>query len=329
MFNDRKISRRRFLHSVGTAGLGASIIASPQLSMAASALKGTQAPGYFRFKLGGFEITVLTDGLNTTPLRFSASNIPEEELRAYLEQNHLPTETRQSHLNVCLVNTGDKLVLVDAGSGDNFRDTAGKLTASLEAAGYAAEDVDAVVITHGHPDHIWGIIDDFAEEPRFPNATYHINETEWDYWTADDLETKLPEGFKFFGTGAKRNLMPVAELTTRHKAEASVLPGITTIATPGHTLGHISVVVESEGKSLLITGDAITHPLISLEHPEWQPQMDMDKEVAVTTRKRLLDMASKDRMIVASYHIPFPGVGRIAATGNGYRWVPTVWQWEL
>ena len=323
------VSRRSFLHAAGAVAIVASAAASPSVSMAASAFKQNQAPGFFRFKIGLFEITVLTDGMNTTPLGFSASNIPEEELKAYLKNNLLPTDGRRSHLNVCLINTGDHVVLVDTGSGDNFRDTAGKLTTSLEAAGYAREDIDAVIITHGHPDHIWGIIDDFEEEPRFPKASYFINAAEWDYWTDQDLETKLPEGFKFFATGAKRNLLPVAEMTSRGKPDTSILPGISTIGTPGHTLGHISVVAESENQTLLVVGDAITHPLISLEHPEWQPQMDMDKEAAVKTRKRLLDMAATDRMTVAAYHIPFPGVGRIARTGNSYRWVPATWAWEL
>ena len=274
-------------------------------------------------------VTVLTDGMNTTPLGFSATNISEQELKTYLQANQLPTDARRSHLNVCLINTGDKVVLVDTGSGDNFIATAGKLTTSLESAGYAPEDIDTVVITHGHPDHIWGIIDDFAEEPRFPNANYVINTVEWDYWTDPGTDSKMPEGFLMFSTGARRNLLPVADRFTRVKPGTEVVPGITTIATPGHTLGHMSVVASAEGESLLVVGDAITHPLISLEHPEWQPRMDMEKDTAVQTRKRLLDMTSSDRMLVAAYHIPFPGVGRIARSGSGYRWIPVTWTWEL
>ena len=320
-----QLTRRHFIVTAAATPLAVPVTGA----FAAADFKGTQAPGFFRFKLGDFEITMLTDGLNTTPLGFSASNIDEEQLKTYLKANQLPTDQRQSHLNVCLINTGDHLILVDAGSGDNFRDTAGKLTESLEAAGHEREDVDAVIITHGHPDHIWGIIDDFEEEPRFPNASYFINPTEWDYWTAEDLETRMPEGFKFFAAGAKRNLSPIAELTSRSKPGTEILPGISTIATPGHTLGHTSVLAESKGEKLLVVGDAITHPLISLEHPEWQPQMDMDKETAVKTRKKLLDMTATDRMIVASYHIPFPGVGYIARNGTSYRWIPLTWQWTL
>ncbi|MGI9400762.1 MAG: MBL fold metallo-hydrolase [Rhizobiaceae bacterium] len=321
-------SRRKFLsYSFASTAIGLTVPSAS--SFAAVDFRNTQAPGFFRFALGKFEVTVLTDGLNSKPLRFSASNIPEERLKAYLKKHHLPTDARQTHLNVCLINTGENLVLIDTGSGDNFRETAGLLTASLESAGYAAEDVDTIVITHGHLDHIWGIFDDFVEGPRFPNAKCFINEAERDYWTAADLETRMPEGFKFFATGAHRNLKPVAELTSRIKPGAEIVPGISAISAPGHTLGHMYVVAESNKESLLVVGDAITHPLISLENPDWQPQMDMEKVVAVKTRKRLLDMAAQDRMLVAAYHIPFPGVGHIARLGNSYRWVPLTWQWEL
>ena len=319
---------RRHLLKVAGASFALNGIA-PGAAFGFAAQKKSQAPGYFRFMLGKFEITMLSDGLNQTPFGFSASNVPEDELRAYLKPLRQPTDARVSHLNVCLINTGEKLVLIDCGSGDNFREGTGKLTESLEGAGYAPEDVDHIVITHGHPDHIWGIIDDFAEEPRFANASYTMSSGEWDYWTAKDLETRMPEGFRFFATGAHRNLLPVAERTTRIKPGAEIAPGLKTLPSPGHTLDHMSVLAHSLGETLLIVGDAITHPYISLEHPDWEPQMDMDKAVAVKTRKRLIDMAATDRLLVAAYHIPFPGVGHIVPNGPSHRWVPLTWQWEL
>ncbi|MEM1198200.1 MAG: MBL fold metallo-hydrolase [Pseudomonadota bacterium] len=319
--------RRRFLQTAG-ASLALTGLA-PRAALAFAEQKKAQAPGYFRFMLGTFEITMLSDGLNQTPFRFSASNVPEEELKAYLGTLRQPTDARVSHLNVCLINTGEKLILVDCGSGDNFRETTGKLTESLEAAGYAPDDVDHVIITHGHPDHIWGIIDDFAEEPRFANADYTMSVGEWDYWTQKDLESQMPEGFRFFATGAHRNLLPIGERTTRIKPGAEVVPGVQTVPSPGHTTDHMSVLATSRGESLLIVGDAITHPFISLEHPDWEPQMDMDKAEAVKTRKRLIDMAATDKLLVAAYHIPFPGVGHIVPNGAMHRWVPLTWQWEL
>ncbi|MEM8689163.1 MAG: MBL fold metallo-hydrolase [Pseudomonadota bacterium] len=319
--------RRRFLQAAGASIALAGL--SPHAALAFAEQKKAQAPGYFRFMLGTFEITMLSDGLNRTPFRFSASNVPEDELKAYLHALRQPTDARVSHLNVCLINTGETLVLVDCGSGDNFRETTGKLTESLEAAGYAPEDVDHIIITHGHPDHIWGIIDDFAEEPRFGNAQYSMSIGEWDYWTQKDLESRMPEGFRFFATGAHRNLLPIAERTTRIKPGAEIMPGLQTLPSRGHTKDHMSVLATSRGESLLIVGDAITHPFISLEHPDWEPQMDMDKAEAVKTRKRLIDMAATDKLLVAAYHIPFPGVGHIVPNGSAHRWVPITWQWEL
>lgn len=322
-------TRRQVLAGAGAFAAAGTAAFSAVPALAKAAFKKNQAPAFFRFKLGKFEITMASDGHNITPVNFGASNIPLEQLKAYLHQHYYSTERRFSHLNVCLINTGEKVVLIDSGSGDNFRDSTGKLTASLEAAGYQPEDVDIIVITHGHPDHIWGIIDDFAEEPRFPNASYYINEPEWAYWTADDIESKMPQGFKFFATGALRNLKPVGEQTKRIKAGAEIIPGIHTLDSPGHTHGHISVIVESEGKKLLVTGDAITHPFISFEHPDWQPAVDMDKDLAVKSRKRLIDMAATDRLLLASYHIPFPGVGHVAKDAIRYKWVPITWEWAL
>ena len=139
----------------------------------------------------------------------------------------------------------------------------------------------------------------------------------------------MPEGFRFFATGAQRNLAPIADLTTRIAPGTEIAPGITAIESRGHTPGHLSVVVESEGEKLLVAGDTITHPFISLEHPEWQPRIDMDKARAAATRQRLLEMAARERMTVASYHIPFPGVGHVARKGSGYHWIPRVWEWSL
>ncbi len=322
-----RTGRRRFLQAAGASVALTGF--APRAVLAFAEQKKAQAPGYFRFMLGSFEITMLSDGLNQTPFRFSASNVPEDELKAYLDALRQPTDARVSHLNVCLINTGEKLILVDSGSGDNFRETTGKLTESLAAAGYAPEDVDHIIITHGHPDHIWGIIDDFAEEPRFANADYTMSVGEWDYWTQKDLESQMPEGFRFFATGAHRNLLPIAERTTRIKPGAEIVPGVQTLPSPGHTKDHMSVLATSRGESLLIVGDAITHPFISLEHPDWEPQMDMDKAEAVKTRKRLTEMAATDKLLVAAYHIPFPGVGHIVPNGTVHRWVPITWQWEL
>ncbi len=329
-------SRRDMLKAGGAAAMLAAGLPvlpeaafGPGSALAKAAKKGTQVPGFYRFSLGAFEITVVSDGNLFLPSRLMASNVPEAELKAFLKGNYLDAARHMSHLNLALINTGKALILVDTGAGANFQDTAGKLVDNLEAAGHAPQEVDKVIVTHGHPDHVWGIIDDFEEAPRFPNATYVINKAEWDFWTAEDTADKLPEGFKSFASGARRNLLPVTARMRRVAPDYEVVPGVRVIDTAGHTPGHVSVIVESEGERLLITGDAVNHAYISFERPEWQPGVDMDKGKAVAVRKHLLDMAASEGLLVLGYHFPFPGLGHVARSGAAWRWVPALWQWEL
>ncbi|MEC9367978.1 MAG: MBL fold metallo-hydrolase, partial [Pseudomonadota bacterium] len=186
-----------------------------------------------------------------------------------------------------------------------------------------------VILTHGHPDHLWGLIDEFEEAPRFPKAQYVMAGTEWDFWSGDQAMSKLPEMFQGFAIGAKKHLLPVAEKVTRVKPGAEVAPGITLLGTPGHTPGHVSVMVSSAGKSLLVTADTMTHPYISFEHPEWRPGTDLDGETAEQSRRQMLDMGATDKPLALVYHVSFPGLGHVARAGNAYRWVPATWKWDL
>lgn len=323
------LGRREFLKAggVGAAALGSGLLAGP--ASAKGKKSGEQVPGIYRFSLGTFEVTIISDGNLVIPAAFMAANVPDAERNAFLKSYYLDTGQHISHLNLCLINTGKQLVMIDTGAGTEFQPSAGRVVANLEAAGYTPDQIDQIIITHGHPDHIWGIIDTFEEAPRFPHAEYTIHKAEWDFWMSENAADRLAEGFKGFAIGAKKNLLPVSARTKRAEGDGEVVAGVRILETFGHTPGHISVLAESEGEKLLVTGDTITDAYISLEHPEWHPKTDMQPDVAEATRKRLLEMAASEGMLVSSYHIPFPGVGRVARRGRSYRWVPMVWEWEL
>ncbi len=325
-----QINRRRFLagSAVATAGtfMVAGIDADPAL--AKSGLT-EQASGYYRFNIGNFKCASLSDGTLSLPAQFLARDLPKEELEAFLKQYYLPTDTNTSQTNLTLIDTGEKLVLFDVGSGPNFQDSAGKMPDLLETVGISPEDIDAVVITHAHPDHVWGLIDEFEEAPRFPNAHYYINAVEYDFWNSKDILTRLPQQLHSFALGAQRNLKPVADRMTFIKPGKEFIAGFQAVDSSGHTPGHMSYLVTSNNETLLVTGDALTHFVASLQRPQWQPVTDMDGDQAVTTRKKMADMAATDRLRVIGYHFPFPGVGHIGRENGSYRWIPDAWNWGL
>ena len=291
----------------------------------ATVLSGA-GPTHFRFDIGAMKITIVSDGHLGLPTSGLGVNADPDEVTAFLEQHQLSTTEHYSHTNHVVIETGEATVLVDVGSGSRFMPTSGRLMDNLAAAGIDTAAITHVVITHAHPDHVWGIRDDF-DEPIFPDAEYIIGRTEYDYWMQDGLATSVPTEMQQFVVGAVNSLTADGLEWTMAEDGHEVVPGVSLAFTPGHTLGHMSVRIESEGKQLIALGDSMTHAYISMERPGWVSGFDMDGDLTVETRKRLLDMCASDEIAVVGYHFPFPGVGHVMRDGGAYRFVPALWQW--
>lgn len=284
-------------------------------------------PQHFSFTLGEAKLTVVSDGRLEVPANGLGVNADPEEVKAFLERHFLSPETNYSHTNHLLVEIGEATVLIDVGSGNRFLDTAGRLMANLDAAGIDPSTITHVVITHAHPDHIWGIRDDF-DEAILPDAAYFLGKAEHDFWMQDGLASQVPAEMQQFVVGAQNSIRVDGAEWDLMSDGQEIVPGLRVIDTPGHTPGHMSLIVESDGQQLLATGDAMSHAYTNFAHPEWYNSFDMDGDVTVTTRKRLLDMAVADRMAVLGYHFPFPGVGHVMREGDAYRFVPALWKWS-
>ncbi|RFP88819.1 MBL fold metallo-hydrolase [Rhodobacteraceae bacterium 63075] len=282
-------------------------------------------PGYFRFSIGDVKLTILSDGYFSMPTTGLGVNAAREEVESFLKAHYLDPEQGYSHTNHLLIETGEAKVLVDVGSGNRWFDTTGRLVENLDAAGVGIDEITHVVITHAHPDHIWGIRDDF-DEPLFPQAEYIMGEAEHDYWRQDGLVDRVSPEEQQFVVGAVNSIMADGVEWTLAGEGHEVVPGVSLVSTPGHTPGHISVRLDSGDKSLLALGDAMSHAWTNFAHPEWFNNFDSDGPQTVATRLRLLDMAASERVALLGYHFPFPGVGHVMREGEAYRFVPALWQ---
>lgn len=300
------------------------------LAGASAALAAAAAPLRFAWsatppvqrKVGTTSVTVISDGHLLVPLSMSLPDIPAAEAASLLTTHGLPAGGSPVPTNVSLIATGDQLILVDAGSGANFQPTAGKLAENMEAAGLDPTKVTKVVFTHGHADHLWGAIDDFDDSERFANASYVISATEWDFWTDPDTPSRAPDWMKGMARGSARILKRLEGKIERHKDRDAIASGVFYFSTPGHTPGHMSVLVESGSERLLIGADALTHPAVSFAQPDWRWGTDFDGDRAIATRRQLLDQLSNERTTLIGFHLPWPGIGTVETSGAAYRFTP-------
>ncbi|MEP7030738.1 MAG: MBL fold metallo-hydrolase [Pseudolabrys sp.] len=275
------------------------------------------APAPHTFKHGAFEVTVVSDGHLVLPVSFLAPGAPEPERSELLKAAGQTAEQYESPTNITLIRAAADLILIDMGSGDRFMPSAGKLWDNLKAAGIDKDKITKVVFTHGHPDHLWGTVDEL-DDLALPKAAFYVAAPEWDFWMSEDAVRGLPAERAGFVTGARRNYAALKQRVTMFKPGDDIVSGVRAVATPGHTQGHVSLEVAG-GEGLIIGGDVLTHPLISFKHPEWRPVADHVPDVAALTRAKLLDRLAADKSKLIGFHMPYPGVGVVERKDGAFR----------
>jgi glyoxylase-like metal-dependent hydrolase (beta-lactamase superfamily II) len=312
------VSRRSVLAL--TAGLGASAMLRGS-ALARAPKLGTQSPYFHRFNLGGAEVTVVSDGpLPLGDPSDSFLGVTKEEVKKMLSDNFLSPDNVVLEQNSPIVNMGDKLILFDTGMGTSkaFGPTTGRQQKSMAEAGIKPEDIDAVVFSHAHIDHIGGVVDN-NDKLLFPNAQFYIAQSDFDFWTD---EGKMGGPLKDFVVHARKNLMPVRDRLVFFKDGQEFLPGVQAMAAPGHTVGHTMFMVTSEGKSFAFLGDLSHHSVLLLEKPRMEFAYDTDPKQAAATRVKMLDTLAANKTAVMSYHFAWPGYGHVVKAGDGFRYLP-------
>jgi glyoxylase-like metal-dependent hydrolase (beta-lactamase superfamily II) len=324
-----KMSRRHAL--AGAAGLAAMPAALPLLATvspaAAQTVTGQQVPGLYRYRVGTAEMTAVNDGMRTFPLADGfVRNATREEINAALEAAFQPKDTMSIPFNPLLINNGGKLILIDTGNGPQSGNApVGRLQANLAWAGVKPADIETVVISHFHGDHINGLRTADGGL-AFPNAEILVPEAEWAFWMDEGEMSRAPEALKGNFTNVRRVFKDIDSKVNRYGWDKEIVPGLTSVDASGHTPGHTAFIFASGNERLFIQSDTTNTPILFAPHPEWQVQFDMDGPKAVQTRRRIYDMVAAERLQLTGYHYPFPATGFIRKEGEGYAVVPALWR---
>jgi glyoxylase-like metal-dependent hydrolase (beta-lactamase superfamily II) len=335
------VDRRRFFHLNAAVLAGAAV--SPVSALNTMTRSGspiqaddrTSPPGFYRFTLDEVEITVLNDGyfklpaavpgMDVSPHEFSALNVDPSTRETYFRSRLVPDDDMPLEASPVVIDSGGRRVLVDTGwSAVKAPPTTGHLGAALDASGITPQSIDLVVLTHCHPDHLGGLVDPAINAPSFPNAEVVLSDVELDLWTGARAEERLKD-FPLPLPMIQDVLGAVKDRLRPIPPGAEVSPGITSLEAHGHTQGHMALIVETADHALLLPGDAIATIHAAFERPEWQNLFDHEPERAAKTRRRLLDRATTDEMLILGYHFPFPGLGRALRDAQAYRWYPAAW----
>ncbi|MCP3466830.1 MULTISPECIES: MBL fold metallo-hydrolase [unclassified Bradyrhizobium] len=325
-----ELNRRHLL--AGAAALGAASLSRLGTTSADAAVPqtGAQAPGFYRYKVGSFECTSINDGARTFPMpdKF-VTNVPKDEALAAGDAAYMPKGMVTVPFNPQLINTGSKLVLIDTGNGvanlEPSKGAVGRTLQNLAAAGVDPKSIDIVLLSHLHPDHTNGIR---AADGSiaFPNAEIMVPAKDWEFWASEENAGKASSDMmKNYFANVKKTFAGIESKVTKYEWGKEVAPGITSIATPGHTPGHTSFAVASGNAKVLIQSDVTNIPEFFLRNPDWHVVFDTDAAMAQETRHKFYDMAAAEKATVVGFHFTFPSVGHVEKDGAKYRLIPSAW----
>ncbi len=322
---------RRTLFAGAAAATAATALTPLMLSPARAAMPmaGKQTQSFYRYKVGDYEITAVTDGIRRFPLNDAIiANAKKDDFVAALEAAYLPNDQMTIFFNPIVVNTGSKLIVIDTGYGPGgfvqSKGSIGQYMTNFAAAGFDPKAVDTVIISHFHIDHIGGLLD-ADDKPAFPNAEVMVPAAEW-AWAMDDANMAKGRPLdKQFLFEPARKVFGVIKNPTRYESGKEIAPGITSMGTPGHTPGHTSFTIASGSAQLFHQVDVTNNQHLFVRNPEWHFLFDIDPALAVQTRRKVYDRVVADKALISGYHWSFPSVGHIEKDGNGYRMVPVTW----
>src|SRR5438552_3171397 len=325
-------TRRTML--AGTAAAAAAVAGPRSIlapARAAAPPVGKQAPGFYRYKVGEYEITVVTDGARSFPLPDTfVNNAKKDEVNAALEAAHLPKDTVTLVFNPIVINTGSKLIAIDTGYGaaeaEKSNSTHGQYQQNLAAAGIDAKAIDTVIISHYHQDHVDGLLTADGKL-SFPNAEILVPAPEHKFWMDDGEMSRASPGRMegLFKNNRRVFSGEVLKRLNRYEWDKEVAPGITSVSTPGHTVGHTSYVIASGSARLFLFSDVTNRPELFARNPSWHAFFDQIPDMAEATRRKVLDMLVADKMLVQTFHAPFPAFGHMEKDGQGYRFAQAPW----
>jgi glyoxylase-like metal-dependent hydrolase (beta-lactamase superfamily II) len=325
-----ELTRRHLFASAAAATAAASLPQIPTTAIAAAPQAGKQANGWYRYRVGSFEITVVTDGKNQFKLPDTfVLNMKKDDVNAALRAAYLEQDMVTIPYSPIVVNTGSKLVVMDTGTGEgNFersKGASGQFHTNLKAAGIDRDQVDIVIISHFHGDHINGLITP-DKKPSFPNAEIMVPAAEWKYFMDDgEMAKQTSDRMKGAFTGARGVFDALGRKVTPYEPGKELTSGITSVATSGHTPGHNSHIVASGNSKLYVQADVTNIPALFVRNPGWHAFFDQDPKMAEDTRRKVYDMLAAEKMMVQGFHYPFPAVAYVEKTGNGYREIPVPW----